>query len=148
MLRDHAPKKAGFQHWPVSVADFNSHGKKAGCEYDREPSRRGTAPPRSGTLGGSTKDQLLPSARGHRRKASDLARLLFGQIPGGWQRVQAICDYINGRIQFGYHHARCDRTASEGGHEERVGVCRDFAHLAIRLSMHEYPGPLLHSYLI
>ena len=31
-----------------------------------------------------------------------------------------------------YHYERCDRTASEG-HEERVGVCRDFAHLAVRL---------------
>jgi len=37
------------------------------------------------------------------------------------------------RIEFGYHHARGDRTASEG-HEERRGVCRDFAHLAVTLS--------------
>ena len=50
----------------------------------------------------------------------------------GWQRVQAICDYAHQRIAFGYHHARCDRTAFEG-HEERVGVCRDFAHLAVTL---------------
>ena len=50
----------------------------------------------------------------------------------GWQRVQAICDYAHDRISFGYQHARCDRTASEG-HEERVGVCRDFAHLAVTL---------------
>jgi transglutaminase-like putative cysteine protease len=28
--------------------------------------------------------------------------------------------------------ARCDRTAWEG-HEERIGVCRDFAHLAVTL---------------
>ena len=46
--------------------------------------------------------------------------------------MQAICDYVHQRIQFGYHHARSDRTASEG-HEERVGVCRDFAHLAVAL---------------
>jgi transglutaminase-like putative cysteine protease len=57
---------------------------------------------------------------------------LFGGIPGGWQRVQAICDYAHERIEFGYHHARGDRTASEG-HEERRGVCRDFAHLAVTL---------------
>jgi transglutaminase-like putative cysteine protease len=31
-----------------------------------------------------------------------------------------------------YQYARDDRTAWEG-HEERVGVCRDFAHLAIAL---------------
>ena len=57
---------------------------------------------------------------------------VFGGIAGGWQRVQAICDYVHDRIEFGYHHARCDRTASEG-HEERIGVCRDFAHLAVTL---------------
>jgi len=57
---------------------------------------------------------------------------MFGGITGGWQRVQAICDYVHDRIEFGYDHARCDRTASEG-HEERIGVCRDFAHLAVTL---------------
>ena len=46
--------------------------------------------------------------------------------------MQAICDYAHDRIEFGYHHARCDRTASEG-HQERIGVCRDFAHLAVTL---------------
>ena len=40
--------------------------------------------------------------------------------------------FMHERIKFGYHHARDDRTASEG-HQERVGVCRDFAHLAIAL---------------
>jgi transglutaminase-like putative cysteine protease len=57
---------------------------------------------------------------------------MLGNIGGGWQRVQAICNYVHDRIEFGYHHARNDRTASEG-HEERIGVCRDFAHLAITL---------------
>ena len=37
---------------------------------------------------------------------------MFGGITGGWQRVQAICDYVHDRIEFGYHHALCDRTAS------------------------------------
>ena len=48
-------------------------------------------------------------------------------------RAQAICDYAHDRIGFGYHHARSDRTSSEA-HEERRGVCRDFAHLAVSLS--------------
>lgn len=56
----------------------------------------------------------------------------FGPVTGGWQRVKAICDYVHNQIEFGYHHARSDRTASEG-HEERRGVCRDFAHLAVTL---------------
>jgi len=66
------------------------------------------------------------------QKLSDLAWSLFGGIEGGWQRVQAVCDHVHGRLEFGYHHARCDRTASEA-HAERRGVCRDFAHLAVTL---------------
>jgi transglutaminase-like putative cysteine protease len=81
-------------------------------------------------------DDVLPFLYGSRycdtQKLTDLAWSLFGPVRGGWARVQAICDYVNDRIQFGYHHARCDRTASEG-HAEQVGVCRDFAHLAVTL---------------
>jgi transglutaminase-like putative cysteine protease len=75
---------------------------------------------------------LLGSRYCDTQKLSDLAWSLFGGVTPGWQRVQAICDYAHARISFGYHHARCDRTASEG-HDERVGVCRDFAHLAVTL---------------
>jgi transglutaminase-like putative cysteine protease len=75
---------------------------------------------------------LLGSRYCDTQKLSDLAWAMFGPIPGGWRRVQAICDYVHNRIQFGYHHARNDRTTAEG-HEERIGVCRDFAHLAITL---------------
>jgi transglutaminase-like putative cysteine protease len=75
---------------------------------------------------------LLGSRYCDTQKLSDQAWSLFGGTVPGWQRVQAICDYAHQRLSFGYQHARCDRTASEG-HEERVGVCRDFAHLAITL---------------
>jgi len=57
---------------------------------------------------------------------------LFGNTQLGWARVQAICDYVHERITFGYEHADPTRTAS-GGHAERRGVCRDFAHLAVTL---------------
>jgi transglutaminase-like putative cysteine protease len=56
----------------------------------------------------------------------------FAAAGRGWALVQAICDYVHQRIVFGYHHARATRTASEA-HAEGVGVCRDFAHLAIAL---------------
>jgi len=75
---------------------------------------------------------LLGSRYCDTQKLSNLAWSLFGGVTPGWQRVRAICDYAHDRICFGYQHARCDRTASEG-HEERVGVCRDFAHLAVTL---------------
>jgi transglutaminase-like putative cysteine protease len=75
---------------------------------------------------------LLGSRYCDTEKLSELAWSLFGAVTPGWQRVQAICDYVHQRICFGYHHARGDRTAWEG-HEERTGVCRDFAHLAVTL---------------
>lgn len=75
---------------------------------------------------------LLGSRYCDTQRLSDLAWSLFGQITAGRQRVQAICDYVHDHIEFDYHHARCDRTAFEA-HEERVGVCRDFAHLAVAL---------------
>ena len=56
----------------------------------------------------------------------------FGHVAYGWNRVQAICDFTNQHIVFGYHNARNTRTAYEA-FEEKVGVCRDYAHLAITL---------------
>ena len=63
---------------------------------------------------------------------SDMAWQLFGGTPRGWARVQAIVDYVHDRIRFDYQMARNTRTASDG-HREQVGVCRDFAHLAVAL---------------
>ena len=65
-------------------------------------------------------------------RLSQMAWYLFGNTPRGWARVQAIVDYVHTRITFGYQFARATRTAWEG-HEERVGVCRDYAHLAVAL---------------
>ena len=75
---------------------------------------------------------LLASRYCDTEALSDLAWSLFGQTPKGWARVQAIVEYAHNRITFGYKHARATRTASEG-HAEQVGVCRDFAHLAVTL---------------
>jgi transglutaminase-like putative cysteine protease len=75
---------------------------------------------------------LLPSRYCETEHLSNLAWSLFGGVAPGWGRVQAIVDYVHERITFGYHNARKTRTAYEA-HEERVGVCRDFAHLAVAL---------------
>ena len=63
-------------------------------------------------------------------RLSQTAWDLFGDTPAGWGRVQAICDYVHRHIAFDYQHARSTRTAGEALHE-RIGVCRDYAHLAI-----------------
>jgi transglutaminase-like putative cysteine protease len=56
----------------------------------------------------------------------------FHATPTGWARVQAICDFVHQHLKFSYALARSNRTALEA-FQERVGVCRDFAHLAITL---------------
>ena len=75
---------------------------------------------------------LLGSRYCDTQKLFDLALAEFDGIEDGAQLVQAIVDYAHHRIEFGYHHARNDRTGFEA-HEERIGVCRDFAHLAVTL---------------
>ena len=73
---------------------------------------------------------LLASRYCETEKLADLAWSLFGQTPLGWPRVQAVCDFVHNHITFGYEHARATRTAWEA-YDERRGVCRDYAHLAI-----------------
>jgi transglutaminase-like putative cysteine protease len=73
---------------------------------------------------------LLGSRYCDTEKLSDAAWNLFGQTPPGWGRVQAICNFVHDHISFGYEHARATRTAWEAFNERR-GVCRDFAHLAV-----------------
>jgi transglutaminase-like putative cysteine protease len=63
---------------------------------------------------------------------SDVAAEMFGGLPHGWQRVQAVCDWVHSHVTFGYGYARATRTALEV-FNERVGVCRDFQHLAVTL---------------
>ena len=65
-------------------------------------------------------------------KLGGMAWSLFGHLPRDSGLVQAVCDFVHDHIRFDYKLARATRTALEA-HEERVGVCRDFTHLAITL---------------
>lgn len=56
----------------------------------------------------------------------------FANIAGGYGKVQAVVDFVHQHLTFDYARARPTRTAKEA-FEERVGVCRDFSHLAITL---------------
>lgn len=73
---------------------------------------------------------LLGSRYCETDRLSETAWGLFGQAPTGWGRVQAICDWVHRHITFGYEHARTTRSALEAL-QERAGVCRDYAHLAV-----------------
>ncbi len=73
---------------------------------------------------------LLPTRYCEVDMLGELAWSLFGQSAPGWSRVQAICDWVHDWLRFDYGAASPTRTAAQA-HGERVGVCRDFTHLAI-----------------
>ncbi|WP_230686510.1 transglutaminase-like domain-containing protein [Catellatospora vulcania] len=54
----------------------------------------------------------------------------FGGMPADHTRVQAICDYVNGHLTFGYGTSDARSTAVDVN-TSGFGVCRDFTHLAI-----------------
>jgi transglutaminase-like putative cysteine protease len=61
---------------------------------------------------------------------SQIAWDTFGHLSPGWGRVQAICDFVHRHIRFDYMQARSTRSALDT-YREGVGVCRDYAHLAV-----------------
>ena len=75
---------------------------------------------------------LLGSRYCETDRFTQIAWSTFGNTPKGWPLVQAICDYVHNHIKFGYEHASPTKTAWDA-HSERRGVCRDFAHLAIKI---------------
>ena len=75
---------------------------------------------------------LLGSRYCETDRLMDVAWAEFGHIMSARDRVEAIVNFVHNHVTFGYEHARPDKTAWNG-YQERQGVCRDFAHLAITL---------------
>jgi transglutaminase-like putative cysteine protease len=66
----------------------------------------------------------LPDELGHE------AWQRFGGLTPGWDRVQAIVDYVHGHLEFTPGGSNPWTTAADA-YRAGQGVCRDFAHLAI-----------------
>jgi transglutaminase-like putative cysteine protease len=75
---------------------------------------------------------LLPTRYCETELLAPAACSLFGSLTPGWDRVQAVCHFVNEHISFDYQAARATKTAWEA-YNERRGVCRDYTHLAITL---------------
>ena len=58
---------------------------------------------------------------------------LFRDTTPGWSRAIAIRDWVHDHVRFDYASARPTKTALDV-FTERVGVCRDFQHLAVTMS--------------
>jgi transglutaminase-like putative cysteine protease len=76
---------------------------------------------------------VLPYTLASRYCESDLfaddAWRLFGATPTGWARVQAVCDWIFTHVTYGAGSTA--QTSGFQAYQQRRGVCRDFAHIAV-----------------
>jgi transglutaminase-like putative cysteine protease len=76
---------------------------------------------------------LLPSRYCEVDQLGPIAQDLFGWMTPGWTRASAIRDWVHEKVMFNYKTARPTKTAMDV-FTERIGVCRDYQHLAITLS--------------
>ena len=90
---------------------------------------------------------LLPSRYCEIDEFGPIAQDLFGWTAPGWSRAVAIRDWVHNKVTFNYNAARPTKTSMDV-FTERVGVCRDFQHLAITLSRcHNIPARYVTGYI-
>lgn len=75
---------------------------------------------------------LYPSLYCQSDRLYSLARTEFGGLQQGYARVQALNDWVHERTQFQSASSNSSTSAIDTI-VEKVGVCRDFAHLMIAL---------------
>ncbi len=75
---------------------------------------------------------LLSSRYCEVSQLGDEAWKIANKTEPGWERVQALVTAAHERIEFDYTKASTEHTA-RSAFDQRFGVCRDFAHLAITL---------------
>ncbi|HSW05673.1 transglutaminase-like domain-containing protein [Aquabacterium sp.] len=75
---------------------------------------------------------LYPSRYCQSDRLGKLAIAEFGTLQQGYRRVQAIRDWVHQRVTFTSNTTNANTSAVDTL-IERVGVCRDFAHLMIAL---------------
>jgi transglutaminase-like putative cysteine protease len=75
---------------------------------------------------------LYPSRYCQSDRLLMLASQEFGHLPMGYGRANAICDWVQHHVSFQGNTSNSNTSAIDTL-IERVGVCRDFAHLMIAL---------------
>jgi transglutaminase-like putative cysteine protease len=76
---------------------------------------------------------LLPSRYCEVDRFVQVSHDLFSSVKPGWERAAAIRDWVHDKVRFDYRTARPTKTAMDV-FSERIGVCRDFQHLAVTLT--------------
>lgn len=75
---------------------------------------------------------LLSSRFCETDRLAEFAWSQFGGLAPGWSMVQEIVAFVHDWITFDYAQARPGKSAWDA-YQERQGVCRDYAHLALTL---------------
>ena len=83
-------------------------------------------------LPGEVLTYLSPSRYCQSDRLMNLASQKFGQLTMGYSRAQAICVWVRQHVRFQSNSSNSNTSAIDTV-IERVGVCRDFAHLMIAL---------------
>ena len=83
-------------------------------------------------LPGEVLTYLSPSRYCQSDRLMNLASNEFGHLTMGYSRAQAICDWVQRHVSFQGNTSNSNTSAVDTL-VERVGVCRDFAHLMIAL---------------
>ena len=86
----------------------------------------------SQALPGEVLTYLSPSRYCQSDRLLNLASQKFGHLTRGYSRAQAICDWVRQHVRFQSNSSNSNTSAIDTV-IERVGVCRDFAHLMIAL---------------
>jgi transglutaminase-like putative cysteine protease len=73
---------------------------------------------------------LMPTRYCESDLLSHAAQKLFGNVPQGHSRVQAIADWIFDNVDYQLGASTATTTACDV-FRQRAGVCRDFAHLGV-----------------
>lgn len=73
---------------------------------------------------------LMPTRYCESDLLGNAAFKMFGQHPPGYQRVQAITDWIHDNVDYKPGTSTATTTAADV-FRNRAGVCRDFAHLGV-----------------
>jgi len=104
---------------------------KVDCDFEMRPASRIAATPVA-ALEDRTIPYLFPSRYCQSDRLGRLAWDLFGKIAKPHDRVIAITAWIYDNIEYVRGSTRSDTSAYDTV-TQRVGVCRDFAHLGIAL---------------
>ncbi len=83
-------------------------------------------------LPGHVLPYLYPSRYCQSDRLLAFASQQFGSLMMGYSRAQAICDWVKSNVRFQGNTSNSNTSALDTL-VERVGVCRDFAHLMIAL---------------